>query len=206
MDVWQITHAERAALADDLSEMSSERWATPSLCHGWTVRDTLAHMTATAKMNPGRFATKMAASGFRLTRLQEKDIAAERGADGDEALRRFRAISASVGGPPGPKETMLGETFVHSEDIRRPLRMSHAYPPDGVVAAADFFKRTNLIIGSKRRISGLKLAATDADWSVGRGPEVSGPVMSLLMAMVGRGSAYAEDLKGDGATILLSRR
>jgi hypothetical protein len=48
------------------------------------------------------------------------------------------------------------------------------------------------------------LRATDMEWSHGSGPEVSGPGVSLLMAMTGRRTAL-DDLKGDGAAILASR-
>ena len=57
---------------------------------------------------------------------------------------------------------------------------------------------------SDLRIAGLTLRATDANWSHGTGPEVSGPVLSLVMAMTGRKQAD-DDLAGDGAATLRSR-
>jgi hypothetical protein len=58
-------------------------------------------------------------------------------------------------------------------------------------------KGSNLLIGTKRRIAGLSLRATDADWRHGTGPEVSGPMLALLMDMTGRKAATG-DLTGDG--------
>ena len=69
---------------------------------------------------------------------------------------------------------------------------------------ADFYQGSNLLIGSKRRIAGLTLRATDAEWSHGTGPEVSGPILSLVMAMTGRKVA-ADDLTGEGVATLRSR-
>jgi hypothetical protein len=69
---------------------------------------------------------------------------------------------------------------------------------------ADFYKGSNLLIGSKRRIEGLTLRATDAGWTTGTGPEVSGPVLSLVMAMTGRKVAD-DDLAGEGVATLRSR-
>ena len=46
--------------------------------------------------------------------------------------------------------------------------------------------------------------ATDAEWSHGTGPEVSGPILSLVMAMTGR-KAPLDDLTGDGVATLRSR-
>ena len=100
--------------------------------------------------------------------------------------------------------TWLGETIVHGEDIRRPVGITHMYPTEALVGVADFFKGSNLVIGSKKRIAGLKLNATDADWTHGYGPEVSGPMVTLVMAITGRKAAI-EDLKGDGVETLRSR-
>ncbi len=52
---WPLIHAERAALAADLGDMADERWETPSLCAGLTVREVLAHLTAGASLNTVRW-------------------------------------------------------------------------------------------------------------------------------------------------------
>ena len=203
-DTWPVIHAERKALAADLHGLTDDQWAAASLCDRWTVRDVTAHMTATAKITPPAFVAKLAASGFKLERLQDKDIAVERGSTPADTLARFEGIVTSVKHPPGPVESWLGEAIVHSEDIRRPLGIRHEYPADAVLRVADFYAGSNLIIGAKRRIDGLTLRATDATWSHGSGPEVSGPVLSLVIAMTGRKAAL-DDLGGDGVAALRSR-
>jgi hypothetical protein len=75
---------------------------------------------------------------------------------------------------------------------------------DAVVAVADFYKGSNVLIGAKKRIDGLMLKATDTDWSHGSGPVVEGPMLSLLLAMTGRRAALA-DLSGDGVETLRGR-
>ncbi|HEV3227030.1 MAG TPA: maleylpyruvate isomerase family mycothiol-dependent enzyme [Acidimicrobiales bacterium] len=203
-EIWPAIHAERAALASDLSALSEEQWNTPSLCAEWTVRDTLAHMTATAKISPPAFFGKMIGSGFSLGRMQTKDIAVERGSSPDDTLARFTAEVSSSKHPPGPTDTWLGETIIHAEDIRRPLGMAHGYSTDAAVRVAEFYKGSNLVVGAKKRVAGLKLQATDADWSHGDGPEVSGPIVSIVLAMTGRTSAL-DDLSGPGLETLRSR-
>jgi uncharacterized protein (TIGR03083 family) len=204
VDLWPTVHAERAALAADLDTIDDQQWAAQSLCPKWTVRDVLAHMTATAKITSPLFFAKMAGSAFSLKKLQEKDIATERGSSAAETLARFKAQVNSSKHPPGPGDSWLGEVIVHSEDIRRPLGISRQYPKDAVVEVADFYKGSNLVIGAKNRIAGLELRATDADWSQGEGPEVIGPILSLLLAMAGRQAAIG-DLTGPGADVLRSR-
>ncbi len=203
-DIWPAIHAERKALGIDLQGLTGEQWASASLCDQWTVRDVTAHMTATAKITPPAFFAKLAASGFSLSRLQEKDIGVEKGTSPADTLARFEAIVTSSKHPPGPADTWLGETIIHAEDIRRPLGIAHDYPAGAVLRVADFFKGSNLIIGAKRRIEGVRLRATDAGWSHGTGPEASGPLLALVMAMTGRKAALS-DLSGDGVATLRDR-
>ena len=203
-DIWATIHAERKALAADLEGLSEAQWATPSLCGGWTVRDVLAHMTATARTTPTGFFAKMLMSGFSFQSMQAKDIAAQLGASPAETLARFVAEVDSSKHPPGPTDTWLGEAIVHAEDIRRPLKIQHAYPSDAAVQVADFYKGSNLIIGAKNRIAGLRLRATDTDWSHGDGPDVAGPIVSLVVAMTGRRAAV-DDLSGEGVETLRAR-
>ena len=99
---------------------------------------------------------------------------------------------------------MLGEAVVHGEDIRRPLGLHRGIPEETLLAVAEFYKGSNLIIGAKRRISGVRLKATDASWASGDGPEVAGPLASLVVAMTGRRGAYA-DLSGEGVATLAAR-
>jgi uncharacterized protein (TIGR03083 family) len=203
-DLWPTIHAERDALAADLEALTDDQWATPSLCSGWTVRDVLAHMTATAKTTPPQFFGRLIGSGFSFNKVQLKGIAAETGGSPSETLARFRAEVNSSRHPPGPTATWLGETIVHSEDVRRPLGFTHQYPAAAAVQAAEFYTGSNLLIGAKKRVSGLRLRATDTDWSHGTGPEVAGPIVSLVLAMTGRQAAL-DDLSGDGVATLRSR-
>ena len=203
-DIWPVVHAERRALADDLGELTPEQWRTPSLCAGWSVHDVLAHMVATAKETPLGFLRGMVGSGFRMTRFTEGRIAAERAGGPAETLRAFRAVETSTSAPPGPKLSWLGETLVHAEDIRRPLGIAHDYPTDATTAVTAFYAGSNVLIGGKRRVAGLTLRATDADWSIGRGPAVEGPARALMLATTGRKVAL-DELTGPGVETLRSR-
>lgn len=201
---WPFIHAEREALADDLARLDEAQWSTPSLCPGWSVRDVLAHLTSTAKMTPAKFFGQMAAAGFSFNKLTAKNIAREETGTPAEGLADFRRNIDGTNHPPGPIDATLGETIVHGEDIRRPLGITHAYPTEAVIRVADFYKKSNLLIGGKNRVAGLTLRATDTKWSTGSGPEVSGPVLSLLLAMTGRNGAL-DDLSGEGLSTLRAR-
>ncbi|MGK4591193.1 hypothetical protein [Amycolatopsis sp. w19] len=55
-----------------------------------------------------------------------------------------------------------------------------------------------------KRARGLRLVATDLDWSAGSGPEVRGPGEAVLLSIAGRDVAL-DELSGPGAAILASR-
>ena len=93
---------------------------------------------------------------------------------------------------------------VHGADIRRPLGLNYTPPVAVSRQVADFYKNSNLLIGSKSRIAGVRLVATDTDWSHGTGPEARGSMLSLVQAMTGRSVALA-DLAGDGVTALAAK-
>lgn len=199
---WPMIHAERAALADDLAGV--EGWTTPSLCSDWTVHEVLGHLTATAKMTPPRFLARMAAAGFRFPVMAQRLIDAETAAGPAATLAEFRRVQGATSGPPGPVDSWLGEIVVHGEDIRRPLGITRAYPVAALVRVADFYKGSNLLIGAKRRLAGLTVRATDAEWTHGSGPEVSGPMLAIVLAMTGRQTGL-DALSGEGRETLRAR-
>ena len=196
-DLWATVAAERGALADDLADLSEKEWRTRSLCTQWNVEQVLAHMTATAHLTPLTFLGSFAGSGFNFNTFANRQIAKHRGSDPGRTLANFRAVQHSTKSPPGPKESWLGEALVHAEDIRRPLGIRHEYPVEALTQVADFYKNSNALIGTKSRISGLSLRATDADWTHGEGEEVTGPMLPLLRAMTGRSKA-CDQLQGPG--------
>jgi uncharacterized protein (TIGR03083 family) len=201
---WPLIRAERVALIGDLEPLTETQWTTPSLCAGWSVRDVLAHMTTTAKMTPGRFVGRLARSGFRFNAFNTKGVQDEQGATPADALARFKAQLDRTTSPPGPIDAMVAEIVIHAQDIRRPLGIAHTYQPDALTLVGDFVIKGNLLLGGKRRATGLTLTATDVDWARGAGPEVKGPLPSIILALTGR-KAGLSDLTGDGLAMLTGR-
>jgi uncharacterized protein (TIGR03083 family) len=202
--IWPTIHAERSALADDVDGLTDEQWATPSLCSDWTVHQVLAHQLSAAKMTPPKFFLNFAAAGFNFDKFAGKQVAIE-GAGGPAAtLAAFRAAQPRTNAPPGPRETWLGEAFVHGEDIRRPLGITRQYPLPEVARAVGFYARSDAIIGGKTRVAGLTLKATDTDFSVGSGPLVEGPAIALLLVASGRPIGL-DELSGPGVDTLRDR-
>jgi uncharacterized protein (TIGR03083 family) len=201
---WPMIHAERQALAADLADLTDEQWAAASLCAGWSVREVLAHLLAAAEQTPGGFVVRLAGSGFMFNKMVDKDVAQRTQGPPASTLAAFRTRLNATTHPPGPIEAMVGEAVVHGEDIRRPLGISRTYPAETLIAVADFYKKSNLLLGGKRRVAGLTLRATDIDWSSGTGPEVTGPAASLVIGIAGRRAAL-DDLAGGGLSTFRTR-
>jgi uncharacterized protein (TIGR03083 family) len=197
--------AERTLLVDALADLPDDRWEQPTLCPEWTARDVLAHLLASTYLSPPKFFAAMAGSGFNFNKMVGKYV--NKIGDGktpDQLLDDYRSRVSSHTAPPAPKTTWLGETLIHGEDIFRAGGSYREHPVEHVVAVADFYKGSNAIVGAKKRIAGVTLRATDTEWTTGTGPEVSGPLIAIVMAMVGRKLALA-DLAGDGLNTLRHR-
>ena len=205
MGTWDMIKSERASLVDALAGLPAEAWGEASLLTGWTVRDVVAHLIATAQMSPPKFVQRLAGSGFRFNAMSDKNIAAVRAGRSDAQLvEEYRSLIDAHTAPPGPTMTWLGETIVHGEDVFRALGGYRGHSAANVSAVADFYSGSNLLIGAKKRIDGITLRATDTGWTHGSGPEVTGPAIALVMAMCGRKAAL-DDLSGPGVEVLRSR-
>jgi uncharacterized protein (TIGR03083 family) len=202
--IWKHIHSERALMADTLAGLPAEAWSTPSLCAGWSVQEMTGHILSAAEQTPAHFYRELISARFKF------DVFTDRGARRLGALSpsvlidRLRDRTTTTNHPPAPVMAMLGEIVVHAEDIRRPLGLAHQAPEEALVAVADSYQKSNLLLGAKRRISGLRLRASDAAWTTGDGPEVTGPLASLVLAMTGRTVALA-DLTGEGLATLTAR-
>jgi uncharacterized protein (TIGR03083 family) len=198
---WKLIHSEREALVDTLQGLSPAQWTEPSLCTGWSIQLTAAHVLAGAEQTPFAFSTGLLTSGFRFNVMVDRDAKRLGSLAPDEIVERLRARTTTTNHPPAPVAAMLGEVVVHGEDIRRPLGVPEQVQTEAVVACLDMYKGANFPVGAKKRIAGLRLIASDAEWSQGAGPEVSGPALSLLMAMTGR-TAGLDGLSGGGVAVL----
>ena len=196
-EIWDVVHAEREALIRDLETLPIPRWATASLCPGWDVHDVLAHLVDDAKTTRLGFVRHLVAGGFNFDRSNALGVARERRQDPLRTLAEFRAVSGRTTSAPAPLATRLVETFVHGEDIRRPLGISHDYPAAHVATALLHQVNTSVKVGGgKERARGLRLVATDTDLSVGAGKEVRGTAIELLLAVSGRSVGPEEHRAG----------
>ncbi|WP_062438956.1 maleylpyruvate isomerase family mycothiol-dependent enzyme [Herbidospora daliensis] len=203
-EIWPRVHAERAALAGDLDGLDDDRWETPSLCAGLTVREVLAHLTAGASLGPVRWMAGVLRKRFDFDAMVAYRLAQQLGASPRETFDRFRRVVTSTVKAPIPVEAVLGEAIVHGADIRRPLGIVHDSPIATLTLVAGYYAGSDMVVEAKGRIVGLRLQADDGDFATGSGPLVTGPTLALIMAMTGR-PVFLDDLDGPGVATLRER-
>ena len=210
MDVWSTVDLQRARVADLLDTLGPADWSRPSLCAGWTVRDVAAHLAMQpVTLGAGlRGFLRHPGSVNRVIHMTARDRAAE------PTDRLVAGIRATVGDHrPNPGLTdreALIDVIVHGLDIAVPLERDLPVSPEAAaVAAGRMWECQQTRRGRKklRVFRGVpygryRFTATDTDWSVGDGPEIRGPVTSILLVFTGRPAGLA-DLTGAGTDALV---
>ena len=200
---WKSVHDERESLLADLEGLSDAQWHAPSLCEGWSVQQVLAHLASSARTSKATAAKEMLTHKGNVQAVIDAGVARYSGGTPAETFAAFRE-SMHERVSPFSAESALGEVVVHAEDIRHALDIEHTYPAETLRQLADHYKDAGLGMGAGDRIKGLHLMATDQKWETGKGDVVSGPIIALIMTMLGR-TAYLDDLSGDGVETYRAR-
>lgn len=199
--VWRVIDDERSRLADLLDDLDESEWRTPSLCAGWSVRDVAAHLTL-AHTGPFSATVSLVRAGGSFDRMIRDTAIRQARLPVPEFPRRLRAMVGSRRTAPMITEMQpMIDVLCHGQDITRPLGRSHPMPVDAAAAAADCIWGRSFPFRAQRRLRGVELVATDADWRAGSGVRVEGPISALLLLVSGRPAALA-DLTGPGVPAL----
>ncbi|HKP40005.1 maleylpyruvate isomerase family mycothiol-dependent enzyme [Mycobacterium sp.] len=200
----QLARAEREEFVALLKGLTPQQWESPTLCKGWRVRDVVAHVIGydpLSRMQLVRWMAKGLATRGGSNAVEVAAYAAKSPEELTELMRRYvlpRGITAGFGG-----RIALTDGMIHQQDIRRPLRIPRTIPTESLLIAMDFTLTAPRLLGAWQA-RGVRLVATDLDWSHGKGAELRGSGEALLMAMAGRRAAL-DDLDGPGKAKLAQR-
>lgn len=204
---WQVIAEQRLGLADLLDGLSDEDWDAESLCAGWRVRDVAAHIALAPQVPP---AWSMAVEGVRARgsfhRLNH-DLAVRHatGRTGKQTVAELRQHADSRRLPALTNyRNVLFDVLVHGQDIAIPLGRIWPMPVDAARAAVERVWTMGWPFWAKRRLRGVRLTATDSDWTAGDGPDVRGSAGALLLLLTGR-TVTMPELTGDGVALLTGR-
>ncbi|MGN6339156.1 maleylpyruvate isomerase family mycothiol-dependent enzyme [Mycobacterium sp.] len=198
-DLMTMARAERADLAEFLATLTPQDWQAPTLCTRWSVKDVVAHVISYEELGALGLLKRFAKGWVvRANQVGVEEFAALTPQQLLEFLRGHlepHGLTAGFGGM-----IALVDGTIHHQDIRRALNRPRVVPPDRLARILPLVP-SNPRLGAGRRIRGLRLRATDVEWTHGDGPDVTGPGEALLLAMTGRPAALA-DLDGPGVAKL----
>ncbi len=201
---WFAISQERERLASDLSALAEHQWRMQSECSAWTVEETLAHLTAAASIGRWRWLRSMSGARFNAELHNRRRLDEHLGDTPAETLQRFRAVITNRVEPSRATWAWLGEVIVHGADIRTALGIPTTPDVDTVTFVAENYAAKDFAVPSCTTARELHLIATDSPFRYGSGPEVTGPVLDIVMVMAGR-DAHLQHLNGPGVPILQER-
>jgi uncharacterized protein (TIGR03083 family) len=204
---------ERRHLADTLEVFTPDQWNHPSLCDGWTNRHVAAHLTMGFDVPMPMFVLRMIKARGDFNRAAN-DFANEKVKAGtDELVGSLRKNASHKFKPPGADYgAPLTDVMLHGVDIRRPLGLVRPTIDPTLEAkrwrvVLDTISPTKIQKFFKNDVSGVKLEATDLDWTLGSGPSVRGSAedLALLVSRRVKSDAGFAQLSGDGVSVLKAR-
>jgi uncharacterized protein (TIGR03083 family) len=201
-DIQTLLDAERDQLVAVLDRLDDSGWRTASLCAGWEVRDVVAHLLMPYELSMPRFFAGMAKARFRFDTMAYRWARRDRRSGGElvQALRETAHQRFAV--PGAPPEAPLSHLLTHAEDIYLPLGVEHRPGSRAAVVVLDQLVGPR---GSRALrpglVDGLRLIASDTEWTHGSGADVVGPARALVTTIAGRSAALGE-LTGSGMALL----
>jgi uncharacterized protein (TIGR03083 family) len=204
---WAMITEQRLGVARLLEGLSDAEWEQPSLCAGWRIRDVAAHI-AMAPQIPGL--GSMIADGIRARgsfhRLNH-DVAVRHAARSTrDIVAELRRYADSRRLPVMTNYRNIGfDVLVHTQDIAIPLGRDYPMPSDAARVGAERVWTMGWPFWARRRLRGLRLVATDVDWSAGAGTELRGPIAMLLLLLTARTTTALPQLSGPGLRTITER-
>ena len=194
-----------------LHDLDDSAFDTPSLCDGWRVRDVLGHMCLGHTTPMLTMTGRVAKYGFNVTRASREESKARFDGDSPAEIRQFWD-EVMIGQHPRkgitkliPLSSGFLDHLVHNQDMRRPTGVGRTVPVPHLERALELIRTEGTpLFSPKKNVAGLRLEATDIEWSAGEGPAVSGSGEAIVLAASGRSATLAE-LTGDGVDILKAR-
>lgn len=203
-DRWSVAGKFRTEFADMVSALGDEQWNGPTLCVDWTPHDVLAHLTWFAETKS--FLATMEATGFNIVEAIRDGVTEMTRRSPDDLIDVLRECATTTLPIPGaPEQGTVCDIAIHTQDVRRALGLAGQLDPTMLRGPLEFMVTHDYaaIVFDRTKVQGLRLVATDIEWTHGEGPEVIGAAEPIMMALAGRPTV--DELHGDGVETLATR-
>jgi len=173
-------------LADLLAAGPADLWDAQSLCEKWQVRHVVAHLTMPARFTPEQYGAELAAAGGDFTVLSDTVAARDGALPTADLLDQLRSPKLHGWQPPGGGAAgALSHAVIHSLDVTIALDLPAVAPDEAVLAILEAMTAAH---GSWFGIdlTGIRLEASETDWSYGDGRLVRADSGALVALLAGR--------------------
>ncbi|MET4639395.1 maleylpyruvate isomerase family mycothiol-dependent enzyme [Mycetocola sp. 2940] len=179
-------------VCDGLDALTASQWAAPSLCEGWSVKDTMSHLAWRVGTGSVRLAgdvVRASVAGRHVNPMRTFDDIARGIADSggtDELRRQLRAIAQEKASGRGRTNIgELSEVVVHGYDALHPLDVKLPFSAEtthrvATVSALRASRSTRALLRNRT------LVAADAGWRIGSGSEIVADAASIVLFLNGR--------------------
>ena len=198
-DYWAAVTAVRLQIADLLDTLGAEEWEAQSLCAGWRVRDVAGHVALVPTITTWQMLSVAPRARFNMHRMNTLLARRAGSAPTDSIVTKLRqhAADQTTARVLNVADSLF-DVVVHSQDIARPLGRTLTVPADYTRAGLERVWTMGWPFNAKKKLAGLRLTATDTDWTVGAGPEITGSAIALLPLLTGRTATVTTELHGTG--------
>jgi uncharacterized protein (TIGR03083 family) len=202
MDLWPITIRARLSLLSTYEELDDVQWSLGSLCHGWTIRQVLAHLILATRPPARRYIAAVARAKGDFDKANHSLAIDDAVRPTSTLLSDYRRVVDHRFSPPGwPQAAPLSDILLHSLDVCIPLGLETNVPADHYEPVLGLlFSRIGRAFTSEGRPT-VRWVAVDHEWSRGDGPDVRGTMADLALTAAGR-MARVQNLHGDGVPIV----
>jgi uncharacterized protein (TIGR03083 family) len=200
----ELISPHRRALAAALAGLSAAQWSGPTLCAGWTPGHVLAHLTMPYRISEQDFRQGLQRCGGDFTRFSDEVAEADSKITQADLVGVLASNADTPWAPPGGGLAgALSHDVIHGLDICRPAGVDYQIsdqamtivldsitsslaPRTGDVVAADVHADADRTTLFGFPLDGIKVSATDLDWSAGHGAELTGRSRDLLPLLAAR--------------------
>jgi uncharacterized protein (TIGR03083 family) len=182
-----LISAERRELVAMLGRLGTAEWQAPSLCAGWTVAHVVAHVTMPFRISEQEFMAGMQRAGGDFTVLSDEIADRDSQLPQQELVAALRENVDNPWSPPGGGLAgALSHDVIHGLDIAQPLDIEYPIPDKAITSVLDMITSAGGASVFGFPLNGIKLSATDLDWSTGSGDLLAGRSRDLLLLVAGR--------------------
>jgi uncharacterized protein (TIGR03083 family) len=182
-----VIASHRQALAEALDSLRADQWQAPSLCAGWTAAHVLAHQTMPFRISEADFLAGLQHHGGDFTKFSDEVAERDSNLPPASLVAVLRDNAETPWSPPGGGLTgALTHDVIHGLDILWPLGVGYEISERAMTMVLDALVSTGSQTLFGFPLEGIRMAASDVDWSAGDGAELTGRSRDLVPLLARR--------------------